>query len=94
MTISASDGDCPPGTVGYVDADRRTVGVQSWLMLRRGRRAKGSLGLIVRAEAFASPSDESPRRCTALITVTGAGDTEPSNNTTRLVVDVIDRKDF
>ena len=94
VTVSASDGDCPPGTVGYVDTDRRTAGLQSRLMLRRGRRAKGSLGIIVRADAFESPSDESPRRCTALITVTGAGDTDPSNNTTRLVLDVIDRNDF
>ncbi|MFN2376379.1 MAG: DUF4215 domain-containing protein, partial [Candidatus Binatia bacterium] len=94
VTVSASDGDCPPGTVGYVDADRRTAGLQSRMMLRRGRRSKGTLGLIVRAEAFDSPSDESPRRCTALITVTGAGDTDPSNNTTRLVVDVVDRNDF
>ena len=94
VTVSVSDGDCPPGTVGYVDFDRRAVGAQPRLMLRRGRRAKGTLGLLVRAEAFDSPGDDAPRRCTALVTATGAGDTDPSNNTTRLVVDVIDRNDF
>ncbi|MBI5503179.1 MAG: DUF4215 domain-containing protein [Deltaproteobacteria bacterium] len=94
VTVTASDGDCPPGTVGFVDFDRRLSGHQSRMMLRRGRRAKGSLGLIVRAEAFDSPSDESPRRCTALVTATGAGDTDPSNTTTRLVLDVTDRNDF
>ncbi len=94
VTISASDGDCPPGTVGFVDFDRRIAGIQRTLMLRRGKKAKGSLGLIVDSASFDSPSDESPRRCTALITVTGAGDSDPSNNTTRLVVDVVDRNDF
>ncbi len=94
VTVSASDGDCPPGTIGFVDFDRRTAGMQSRMMLRRGRRARGSLGLIIRSEAFDSPSDESPRRCIALITATGAGDTDASNNTTRLVIDVIDRNDY
>ena len=94
VTVSASDGDCPSGTVGYVDFDRRTSGHQARTMLRRGRRARGSLGLIVHAGAFASASDESPRRCSALITATGIGDTDASNNTTRLVLDVIDRNDF
>ena len=28
------------------------------------------------------------------ITATGAGDTDPSNNTTRLVIDVLDRNDY
>jgi cysteine-rich repeat protein len=94
VTISASDGDCPPGTVGFVDFNRRVAGIQTRMMLRRGKRAKGSLGLTVNAASFDSPSAESPRRCTALITVTGAGDTDPSNNTTKLVVDVVDRNDF
>jgi cysteine-rich repeat protein len=94
VTVSASDGDCPPGTVGFVDFDRRVAGQQARLMLRRGRRAKGTLGLVIRAEAFDSPGDDSPRRCTALVTATGAGDTDPSNNTTRLVIDLIDRNDF
>jgi len=94
VNITASDGDCPKGTVGFVDFDRRAAGAQSRLMLKRGRRSKGSLGLIIRAEAFDSPSDESPRRCTALITASGAGDTDKSNNTTRLVIDVIDRNDY
>ena len=94
VTISGSDGDCPPGTIGYIDFDRRLAGHQTRMLLRRGKRAKGTLGLTIRSEAFASPSDESPRRCTALITATGYGDTDPSNNTTRLVIDVIDRNDY
>jgi hypothetical protein len=94
VTVSASDGDCPPGTVGYVDFDRRQAGHQSQFLLRRGKRARGVLGLTIRADAFTSPSNDSPRRCTALITATGQGDTDPSNNTTRLVIDVTDRNDF
>ena len=92
--VTVSDGDCPAGTVGFLDFDRRAAGQQSRLMLRRGRRAKGSLGLVVRAAAFESPNDEAPRRCTILVTAAGEGDTDLSNNTTRLTLDVIDRNDF
>jgi hypothetical protein len=94
VTVGASDGDCPSGTIGFFDLDRRTAGMQTRVRLKRGKRAKGTMGLVIRADAFDSPSDESPRRCTALITATGDGDTDPSNNTTRLVIDVVDRNDF
>lgn len=94
VVVTAGDGDCPKGTIGITDFDRRTAGTQNRMVLRRGKRARGMLALVVRADAFTSSTDESPRRCTAILSIAGAADLDPSNNTTRLVVDVIDRNDY
>jgi len=94
VVVTAGDGDCPKGTIGIADFDRRTAGTQNSMVLRRGKRARGALALVVRSDAFTSETDESPRRCTAVLSIAGAADTDPSNNTTRLVVDVIDRTDY
>lgn len=63
-------------------------------ILRAGKRARGQLSLVVHADAFASASDESPRRCTAVLSIAGAADTNPTDNTTRLVVDVLNRNNY
>jgi len=94
VVVTAGDGDCPQGTIGVADFNRRAVGEQNRLRLRRGKRARGMLSLIVRADVFTSTTDESPRRCTAVLSISGASDIDPSNNTTRLVVDVLDRNDY
>ena len=95
VTVTPSDGDCPFGTVAYIDLDRRTAGTQSFFRLRRGKRARGSLALVVRSDAFTSYSDEAPRRCTAVLTAASPGmDIDPSNNTTRVVIDVVDKNDY
>jgi cysteine-rich repeat protein len=94
VVVTAGDGDCPKGTIGIADFDRRAAGTQNRMVLRRGKRARGMLALVVRADAFTSSTDESPRRCTAVLSISGTADMDPSNNTTRLVVDVIDRNDY
>ena len=94
VVVTAGDGDCPKGTIGVADFDRRSIGTQNRMTLRRGKRARGQLALVVRSDAFTSATDESPRRCTAVLTISGAADIDPSNNTTRLVVDVLDRNDY
>jgi cysteine-rich repeat protein len=94
VVVTAGDGDCPKGTIGIADFDRRAAGNQNIMRLRRGKRARGMLALVIRSDAFTSASDESPRRCTAVLSISGVGDTDTSNNTTRLVIDVLDRNDY
>jgi cysteine-rich repeat protein len=97
ITATASDGDCPAGTVGVVDLDRNAPGTQPAITLAGGHTRGGLLALTITAGGFTTTSAASPTRCTALLTATGpAGNTEPdaSNNTTRLVIDVIDKNDF
>lgn len=53
------------------------------------------LGLTMPSSAYFSPTPKSPHRCTVPLTATGpGGDTDASNNTTTLQVDVIDKNDF
>jgi cysteine-rich repeat protein len=94
VVVTAGDGDCPKGTIGIADFDRRAAGTQNRMVLRRGKRARGLLALVIRSDAFTSSTDESPRRCTAVLTISGIADMDSSNNTTRLVVDVLDRNDY
>jgi hypothetical protein len=88
-------GDCPAGTVDGVDFDSRQSGVQGLAVVSAGRKASGFVPLTINASAFTSPNRKTPARCTAVFTVNGpSGDTDASNNSTRLVIDVIDKNDF
>lgn len=87
LAVTANDGNCPSGTV--------TLQAPSTLTLAGG--AKGTVKAIVTATnaAFLTRNAKSPSRCTATLTVTGPGiDPEATNNTTQVVVDVVDAGDF
>jgi YVTN family beta-propeller protein len=90
VSVSAVDGDCPASTVGAVTFHGApSTGVDG------GKTATGALPLSITAAGFSSPSALSPARCTAVLTVVGPpGDTDASNNQTRLTIDVIDANDF
>ncbi len=95
LSVAVDQGNCPPGTVGVVDFDRDTPGAQSSVVVRGQRDAIGTVEVGVQAADFLSPSRRSLARCTALLTVTGpGGDSDPSNNVTRMVVNVFDRNDL
>lgn len=95
LSVSVDDGDCPPGTLGLVDFDSRIDGVQDTVVVRGQRKARGKLEITVNAADFFSPSRRSLARCYATLTVSGpGGDSDPSNNTTRMVINVFDRNDL
>lgn len=95
ITLTATDGDCPPGTVGVPDFDPVTAGAQSSVVVEGKRTVRGTLELTVHAADFYSPARHSMGRCTAWLTVVGpGGDSDPSNNATRVPVQVLDRNDF
>ena len=51
--------------------------------------------MTIGAAAFTAGNAKSPARCTAEITVAGpGGDSDASNDITKLVIDVTDRNDF
>lgn len=61
------------------------------------KTASVSVTLSLNAAAFHSASAKSPARCTATFTVAdhlGGTDADPSNDSTRLVIDVSDGNDF
>ena len=78
-TLAANDGSCPPGTLS--------------VLRQPGTTATGEVQLRA-SRAFVTTTAVSPARCTAVLTASQVGDTEPSNNTTEVVLDVIDRNDF
>ena len=95
ITVVASDGDCPSGTVGVADFDNATIGAQNTAQVTGGQSKGGTLALTINASAFLSPNKKSPARCTAVLTASGpGGDSDGSNNSTNLVIDVIDKNDF
>jgi hypothetical protein len=88
ISIIASDGDCPAGTVGTVTPPVLTV--------KGGKKQKAALSVTIDAAQFASPNAKSPARCIAQITAAGptTPDADATNNATDLVIDVIDKNDF
>jgi len=95
VTVVANDGDCPPGTVGVPDFDSATAGSQNVVAVPAASTRTGHLPVTINASAFATRNIKSPARCTAYLVASGpTGDSEGSNNLTRLVIDVYDRNDF
>jgi hypothetical protein len=87
LTVSASDGTCPVGTVQVVAPATVTV--------PGGKSVKAELRVTATNAAFLTANASSPSRCVATVSVAGSGiDPDPSNNTTQLVIDVTDKEDF
>jgi len=95
ITVIASDGDCPDGTVGTLDFGRSAFGSQNSALVQGGKTLRGKIAVTATAGGFMSANAKSPARCTAMLTATGpGGETDATNDSTKLVIDVIDRNDF
>lgn len=89
ITVTADDGDCPAGTVGSP--------APAPVSVAGGAKSRVVVPITATSAAFDTPNGKSPARCTAVITATTTviGNVEPdlSNNTTHLVIDVVDKTD-
>ena len=90
IDTAVADGTCPPGTTGTVSfasgGSRATAA--------GGKSKTGPLPLTVTSSQVHTPNTLSPRRCVATVSAVGpGGDNDATNNTTQLVIDVIDRND-
>jgi hypothetical protein len=96
ITVEVQPGDCPSGALGDADFDSRTAGAQHTVTVKGGATKSGTVQLTINAAAFATTNGRSPTRCTAIVTAVGPTqpDPEPTNNRTRLVIDVVDKNDF
>ena len=95
LTVTGSDGTCPAGTLGVVDMDTTMAGAQSAVTVQGGRAKIGKLSVTASSTLVATANKKSPTRCRATLTVVGpGGDTDGTNNTSTLLIDVYDRNDF
>jgi hypothetical protein len=95
ITVTAAHGDCPAGLIGVADYDRGTIGTQNTTTIKGGNSVRGNLAVTATAADFTTASKKSPARCFATVTVAGpGGDTDATNNTAQLVIDVYDKNDF
>jgi cysteine-rich repeat protein len=95
VTVTASDGDCPAGTVGLGDFDPRTPGEQTMVTVPPGRTRRGKLVVTVSSAGFRTSNGTSPARCTAFITSTAPGGViGPTNHVTKLLIEVTDGNDL
>ncbi|MBI3387366.1 MAG: DUF4215 domain-containing protein, partial [Deltaproteobacteria bacterium] len=94
ITLSASDGTCPPGTVGPVQFMVQGRDVQNAVPLKGGRTVSGTLGLTMSSAAVTTASGAAPTRCTVVVTATAAGTDTGAHHATTLTLEVSDHNDF
>ena len=89
--VATTDGTCQPGTSGAL----RFVGGASAATVRGGATQTGTLPLMVASSQIQTTNRLSPQRCIVTVSaVSPGGDSDGSNNTTRLVVDLLDKNDL
>ncbi|MBI3782915.1 MAG: trypsin-like serine protease [Deltaproteobacteria bacterium] len=99
-SIQQLDGSaCPWVSVVAVDMNKSQPGAQSGVTVKGGQMAAGSIQLNIDS-SVTTANGLSPARCVAVLHASGPSDPEvppqldPSNNTTQLVIDAIDKHDF
>jgi hypothetical protein len=76
-------------------ADKDTAGQQNTVTVEGGKASTGKLPVTATAAGFTTANKKSPARCVATVSVAGpGGDTDVSNNTGKLVIDVYAKNDF
>jgi len=95
VIFDAFDGGCPLFTIGAVDFDSELSGNQTSVSVPAGKKRRGRLEFSANTTVFTTRNARSPDRCVAMVAGSGpAGDTDPSNNTSLLVIDVYDHNDY
>lgn len=95
IVVDTSDGNCPAGTIGVADFGRNAAESRNVRSVAGGKVGAFKIPLSVASGSFVSGSALSPARCTAVISVTGpGGDGNVANDSTQLVIDVVDQNDF
>jgi len=85
-----ANGTCPPGTAGTV-----SFGGVSQATVAGSASKTRTLPLTLSSSQVHTPNRLSPQRCMLSVSAAGpGGDSDASNNTTQLVIDVVDKNDF
>lgn len=88
VALGGDDGDCPPGTLAALDADRRTPGDDPTTVLAAGQGATATASLVVRPPVWSTAGGASPARCTLRVRASApVADAGPSNDEVAIVLD-------
>jgi hypothetical protein len=90
VSVTALDGNCPAMTVGTPSFNgSANADVEG------GSTVNGQVSVTIAAADVATPSKKTPARCTVTLTASGPpGDSVPSNDTTSVVLEILDLNDF
>jgi hypothetical protein len=88
VTLHGDDGDCLPGTVVSLDADRKTAGSQTSVTLAAGKGTTATVQLLMRPPLWSTADGASPARCTVRVTASApTADADPSNDAIAIAID-------
>ena len=95
IAVSLNDNGCGLLCYGSMDLSPGQPGAQSDVVVAGGMNASGSLN-VTATSSLLTPNKHSPLRC--LLTFTASGptnpDDEPSNNSSTMVIDLLDANDY
>lgn len=98
IRLVMSETDCPAGTVGTPDFDRRVDGAQDTVLLAGGRSKKARVPLLISTERFTSLNAAVPQRCRVIFEAQaeepGNFDPTPENDRVTMELNVIDSSDL
>ena len=88
VTVTTSDGDCPPGTISPLRFGAGAAATNT-VLLARGQSRTGRLTLSASRTGFSPANAKSPARCTALVIATSPdGDSTAASHTTTVPLEV------
>jgi hypothetical protein len=95
IAVTLNDNGCGLLSFGSIDLSSSQPGVQPDLVVAGGMNATGSVD-VTATSSLLTPNKHSPLRC--LVTFTASGpinpDDEPSNNSSTMVIDLLDANDY
>ncbi|MBI3783900.1 MAG: hypothetical protein HY270_10910 [Deltaproteobacteria bacterium] len=95
VAVSLNDNGCGLLTFGNIDLDSSQPGAQTDVVVAGGLSATGRVAATA-SSALLTPNRRSPLRC--LVTFTASGpihpDDEPSNNSSTMMIDLLDANDY
>jgi hypothetical protein len=98
-TMSVTPGTCSRDMFASPDFDAATSGTQPSFVIAGGKTNPARIATTATAARWTSAGLKSPARCRARVSVAGPSEPEtaprdPSNSSTALVIDIVDKTDF
>ncbi|MBI3786007.1 MAG: hypothetical protein HY270_21665 [Deltaproteobacteria bacterium] len=94
VTLAIDLSSCPWLSAAPIDFIAKTPAVDNPITVKGGKTAAAAIAITADATQVTTSNKSSPLRCVATVTATGPTDQQPDNNSSKIVIDVIDKNDF